>query len=566
MTFFTAVWSRGNGFYSQYSLFASSIRLLSIAVLCGGFVRPVLAQPTQVQLVHAAEALSSSVLDVYVDGVLKVDDLAFTKASTYITIPVSSKSTVAVRDGQSSATAAPLASFDVSFKARKRQILALCSPATGMVPVDMVLDTLVYTASQDTSRSSVKFVQLGARIPAFDMLLRTGSMLLGGVEYGQVTNYLALPPVDNYLDVKASGTSNIFSTYRLSLQPYKARTLWIFSIGDVARAENLKFYAVDDLGSVFSVEYAPVARVQYINTAPASFDVYKNGTRFVNDAAQGGAMPYKYLPSGIDFRIAVSPSTSMTVSNPAPLDVFSYLFKDLGTYLAISTGQPGNAQFPLDMRFYEHAQEKATEADKVDLVFFHGAYGTGPLSLHLGGPDQAMPSVSYTGFSNYISLSAGVIPLEVLDGQTGALRFSCPLDLSAYQGQAVVLFTMTAPDNLGGIDLLMALSTGATVPVCRLSALTGTASDTYLRCWPNPASDQLSIAFGAGQPRQRVFCRVFDSEGRDVAVYSVALGTDGAGTTSIDLANLGAGFYWAELATEEGRVLARQKFVKQTTR
>lgn len=556
MKFFTSVLIRRSPSFAKKGLI-----FVLLINLFFGFLR---AQTAQVQLIHAAVGWPVPPVDVYVDGILWAEGLSFAKATSFISFPIAPKSSVVLREAKSVASSTPLVSFEVeALQVDKRYVFSVCDEeSSAPVPVHLVIDDAVQWVSSDTGMTDVKFMNVGPKVPAFDVLLRDGGMILGGLGFGQISNYVPLHPVDNYLDVKASGTSNIFSTYRLSLQGYKTRTMRVFVVGDVSTARELKMYAVDDAGLVTPVDYAPVARVQYINAGSAAFDVYKNGTRFSNDALQGGAMPYKYLPADISFRIAISPAASVSALTPPPFHVFEYVFKNIETYLAVSVGNPGDARYPLDLLFYDKAREKATAADKVDLIFLNGSYSIGPLSLRLGGPENTTPPIAYSAFSDYMSLPAENVAVSVYDATTNQLLSTCTLDLGALRGQALVLFTTVDLDNPKSFDLRLAKPSGVTFPVCRVSGLRGLdASEAYLRCWPNPAAERLSVAFEAISTVSKLFCRVFDNGGRMVAVQSVA---GGRGTVDIDLSPLGSGFYWLELCGENGQVLARQKFVKQT--
>jgi hypothetical protein len=536
------------------------VLILSLVFVCN---QAIYAQTSRFQFINASLNARMAKVDVYVNGSLAAKSLDAVDATSVLEIATASKFLVSILPADSPAGTPPSASYEFAAESGKGYTLALCdSKPPDTNPFTFILDSEARKSASDASRTDVRVFHTAPLVPAFDVLLRTGPMVLGNLDFGQINPYITFDADDNYLDIKAAGTTDIFATYRLPLKSYKGKVVGVFVLGKKDKPTDLKFYTADEAGDVYLIDYAPIARVQYFNAAVEALDIYKNGTRFSNDANRGGAMPYKYLPASVPIRIAMSPASSISASNPAPYHVVEKNFENLTTCLAVSTGEPGNTAYPLTMMFLDKAREKATSPDSVDVLFFNGAYGVSPLSLRIGTVQNTIPSISYGIFSDYVSLPASATVITLYDAAGNTILASCPIDLTSLKGQSVVLFTSMRPNNPGMFNLYLAQPSGTTQAVCLASSLSDINGAAALRCWPNPASDHLSLTFESKSEDRDLVCRIFDEYGRLMITVPVASGVSGKGMTDIDLSHLSNGFYWVELSGEGGAVLTRTKFIR----
>lgn len=548
---------------SSPATFRNPITLISGAMffMCSMVIPALHAQTMSLQVIHAAEGESLEVLDVYVNKERVINDLARNTASPFLTgIPVQVGFPVEITLAPSTSTSASEGFFtsfaSVQYEGRNT-IAIIGNPESASRPLDILTYQGAQILATDASKTAVSFLHAATKASPLDAVLREGgTMVFGALGYGAYTPYLNLAPEDLYLDVKVSGTSNILSTYRLSLGPYKGQAFQVYISGDMLNASSLKMYAVYSDGLVIPVDFAPVARVQYFNALADTVDVYKNGTKFSNDAAPGGAMPYKYVPAAIPMNIAVSPYTSFNGNNAYAK--FPFTFENMKTYAAVSAGIRDDAQHPLQMFFYDGAREKATDTSSVDLLFFQGDPFWSKVDVRISQFNDLFAGVSYGDFKGYQRLVAvGTLTLRVYEfGTMHLLAEFAPMDLAAYKGQTLTLFVKSGAQS-GDAELWAARADGSSVQMqSTVSSAEVPGVAEVIRLYPNPVHGvELQVQM-EGVLHERVEYRVVDAYGRMLLSGGIAV-MERNGQCAVDVSQLPAGLYFLEIMTPESRSAVR---------
>ncbi len=201
--------------------------------------------------------------------------------------------------------------------------------------------------------------------------------------------------------------------------------------------------------------FAQTAKVQVIHNcadpAAAKVDIYLNGQAVVplNDFAFRTASVFVDLPAGMPITIGVAPGSSMSYADT--LKTFKLTLESGKRYIAIAGGVINPANFapnydpnaqPLSFNLYPmEGQAAAKDADKVELLVFHGATDAPAVDVIVNRTSAPEPlkGLSFGENTGYIPLVPGKYVLGIaLSGSTEAL-VEYEANISQYKGVAAVV-------------------------------------------------------------------------------------------------------------------------------
>ncbi len=409
------------------------------------------AQNSRIQFVNLSTALISA--DVYVDGIKLNDNLPLYAGTSFHFLSPNINSSVVVAPENSNSAAEGLCSLNLGLKPDSTYIMVIYDnlASTPVSPALLLLRD-VKTIANNPLLSDVVFTHVTPLVSSINVVLRTGGMIVGDLSFGNTAPSVSLPLEDNFIDVKLFGSLDILSTYRVSLQGAAGKVSRIFVTGTAETANTLKLFILDEDGFLFSVDRAPVARVQYINVLADTVDVFKNGSLFANNAKYGDATPYKHIPGELNMNIAVSAWQSLNANNP--YSVFPFVFDNAATYTAVSAGSITNVTYPLQLYFHNQSKEDAPDSNSVSVLFFQGDYTDNTMRVEDESGNVLFDTVSYGNFSGYQTLTASSHSFKVYNTVTNALLYqTSPINFADVKGKSVTLIAADNKEEEGQTDL-----------------------------------------------------------------------------------------------------------------
>jgi|GEM_PF-1638145 len=493
------------------------------------------------QLIHAATGSGTEMVDVYVDGALWQNDIPYKSGSPFLYVPASMESTLVLAPSTSLSAADGFFSGTFTFVANSKNILVVAGDRLeAATPLQWMLRTDARSTSSDPQQSEFQLVHAAQDAPALDVVVRGGGMLVGNLAYGQETSYLSLEPTEIFLDVKSAGTTTIISTYRLSLQAETGQAFTVVAVGSTATASSLQMFIMYADGFSIPVDFAPVGRVQYINALRETVDVYKNGTRFADNAPPGAAMPFKYMPANMPMSIAIAPAASTNALTP--YNVTPFTFGNMGTYTAVSAGKLDDAAFPIKMFLHTGSREVAAAADQVDFLFFQGDHRAAAFEVRNADGSVLFENVVYGTFSDYQSTAANLLGITLTDPVTGNAVASFPIiDLIPYKNQSLTLVAMPGINADDAPELWLAQAGGTSTQLSQSVSTVSPARLPVLELFPNPASSVLHVRAMASIPAEPGNYTIVDQLGRTILTgYTIP---NGSALCSVDVSPLRPGAY-----------------------
>jgi hypothetical protein len=182
-----------------------------------------------VQVIHNAADPGAASVDVYVDDALAIPGFAFRTATEFLPLPAGDEFEIGIAPPGSGSVGDAIATFPFTLQAGE----------TYTVIANGVLDPTAFAANPDgretafglwakpMSRMSADdpasvefFVTHGATdAPAVDVAAtvfgKTSALIVENAAYGDITEYIPVPPASYILDVKVAGTETIAASFLL---------------------------------------------------------------------------------------------------------------------------------------------------------------------------------------------------------------------------------------------------------------------------------------------------------------------------------------------------------------
>ncbi len=424
------------------------------------------AQTALIQIVHNAP---QPTIDMYIDSVLRYDNLAFRTATPYFSVPagqpvvfsVGGDATLSVRDA--------FLHFNLTFEANKVYTVF----ADGVVFANPPFEMLSAPAGQLSGnprqvRLSLHHGAPGA--PSVDVSVFEGSSLYTGVSYGGFTNYTTLDTGIYYILVKEAGTPKDVAApaYYADLRAYGGQALRIFTSGYLNGDPGFRLLAALPDGTVVTLPATttpPVnARVQIIHNSPSGpVDIYANGTLLANDLDFRKATPFLDVYKG-SYTLAVAPSNSTSPAQAFATFPFEAVAGNTNVIMAV--GERGSGANPFQLLLQKQAKEGADFPFGVDIAFWHGTPDAPALDVDLVFlSDNAVKNLSYGQFSAYLPLGPEKYDLALRQTDSTRVLASYRLDMTMWSGRAVQVFASGRLSGTPGFGLFAALPDGTVVPL-----------------------------------------------------------------------------------------------------
>jgi hypothetical protein len=468
---------------------AISSGFLFFYIICFAFTTNLLAQSASVQVVNLSTALSS--LDVYARGEKVVNGLGPNKATMAEQWNVLGVISVAVARGGSSSAAQQMVAQSVMLQPSSINLIVLQDDPDAVNAVKITVFKDLRAQPKDAKTSAVDFMQASDRLPKMHIVIRDGAMVVNNLGVDQVARVDAMPFADNFLDIKNAATNDLIGTYRLSLQATEGSVNRIVMTGNPSTPESLKMFSIFKDGFVLPLDVAPVSRVQYVNGMNATVDIFKNGTRFADNAARGSALAYKYIPSGVPINIAVSSDLNTSTNGPLPAyGMNTYTFVNMTTYSAVSAGELNSTTYPPTMFLKDGLRERALDTNRVELMVFNGLSQRSGINITID-TDNRLPVLPYGGFSNYISLSAASHQFRIVTDEGTVLIAPFERDMRRLKGKAVFLYCIW--NAMRRAELWMAEADGTSVNLSGLVSTKDFGNPYNIVCYPTLATHNLNV-------------------------------------------------------------------------
>ncbi len=506
------------------------------------------AQTAQVQLIHNCADLAASTVDVYLNGELSQDDMAFRTATAFLNVPTGSNLEVGIAPSNSTGSGDVIASFELSLSEGEQYVAVvngIISPA-GYQPAPE-LSLAVFSPARENALSpgstDMLVVHGSTDAPAFgleEVALPFGS-LFGSLPYGEFVDYLSLPTANLSLELTFEGAGTYAYTAPLGPLGLLDRAVVVVASGfmDPLMNQNGPDFGLwlaepggGELIELIGQEVRPT-RVQWINNsadgALSTIDIYLDGSLLIDNLPFRTATAFMDVDPDNANVVGIAPGNSTNV-----FDAFEEFDLDAvpeRSHIAVINGIASATGYepaiPLSLDVRPSASEIAPDMETVKLIFHHGSTDAAdPIDVNddAGGLGTLADDLAYGGFSGYADIPVEDIVLEVVDGGGEPIgSYDASVATEHWEGLAVTVLASGFEDpssNSGGprFGLWAAFPEGGPLqelPVHINVGLSNAGTTENILAWPNPASNELFVAVG-NEMKDHLSSTITDLSGRKV--------------------------------------------------
>jgi hypothetical protein len=420
------------------------------------------AQTAKVQVIHNCADTLAAQVDIYINGILQLDNLGFRKATPFIDLAAGVNISIGVALSNSATVNDTLVSFDFNLVDGEKYIIV----ASGLI------DTAGYSTLQPFSLEVFNPAQINAAnsantdvlvyhgstdAPMVDVV-ENGTSVVNNISYGEFSaNYLQLPTANYILSVTDTSGVNTVASFTAPLA-----TLNLQDTGLVVLASGFLDPSNNNNGAAFGLWAAlpvggdlielplyiiPTAQVQVIHncadTTAAMVDVYINGNLEIDNFEFRKATPFINLPAGVNISVGVALSNSTSINDT--LVSFDFNLVDGQKYIMVASGLVDTAGYstsqPFSLEVFNPAQINAVNSANTDVLVYHGSTDAPMVDVVENGT-SVVNNISYGEFSNnYLQLPTANYILSVSDtsGANTVASYTAPLAALNLQDTGLVV-------------------------------------------------------------------------------------------------------------------------------
>ncbi len=350
-------------------------------------------ETAMVRVLHGAG--DAPAVDIYADGGLIGEGLAFSEITDYLEVPGGTYQIQVVPNGATLEEGPVVIDAELTFDAGSMTTVA----ATGSLAEGIIPQVLADAPAASPDGTQVRVAHLSADAPAVDIAPDGAEALITDLAYAADTGYLDLPAGAYDLEIRAAGTDTVaFDIPEVSLDDATSYT--VFAVGGLNDGTFTVVPAVDQaLAGV---------RVGHFSADAPNVDVYANGGAILEDVPFGVLSDYLYVPGGT-YRVQVVPAGSSLEEGPVVIDA-ELTFKD-GTMTTVAATNTLANITPVVIK-----DRPAPVADEAQIRVVHFSADAPKVDIAPDGSGKKgaiFKNLKYGKAKKYATVPAGEYDLEI---------------------------------------------------------------------------------------------------------------------------------------------------------
>lgn len=544
------------------------------------------------QIIHNCADAAAATVDIWLNDTLYADNLSFREATAWVDVPAGVTFDITICGPNSTDTTAEVVRFSypggVPANSKNTIIASGIVVAANYNPApafSLEIFSQGREVANNPSNTDVLVYHGATDAPTVDVVAPLTATLVDDISYSEYSSgYLELPTADYNLQIRTAPGVDIVAEYAAPLQTLGlgGQSITVLASGFLDSTINNNgpgfglWVALPSGGSLVPLPSVAVSttRAQVIHNcadAAAQFvDVWVNNDKVLDSFAFRTASGFVDLPAGTPFDVTIcGPNSTDTTSEVAR---FTYTLTAGTKYILVASGIVNSANYNpapnFSIEVFAGAREEATNAANTDVLVFHGSTDAPTVDVEEAFTGATLVNdASYADFSStgYISLPTSNYNISVTDatGNTVVASYFAPLQVLNLQGQAITVlasgFLNPSSNNNGpGFGLWVALASGdSLIPLPLTTGITETDAVSNMVMFPNPAQNNVQIAYSLEAPVQQGMITLTDMSGRTVQQIDLGSLATGNYLQDVQLAGLEKGVYIVELLMD-GKV-SRQR-------
>lgn len=419
--------------------------------------------PATGQIIHNSADAAADTVDIYVNGNQFYEDLAFREATPFVPLPAGVQLEVGIAPNDMTVNDT-VAAFNVSFSSNENYVIV----ADGIVSqsgynpnkdFDLKVKNMARLDANSSGNTDVLIHHGATDAPAVEIreTKETQSSLVGGVSYGNFSNYKELPTNDYALEVLPAGGGSPVARFKapLSTLGLQDSAITVVASGFLDPSQNsggpeFGLYAAQPTGGpLVELPKGPItAEAQIIHNsaddAADTVDVYLDGQLAIEDLAFREATAFTELPAAKPIQIGIAPN-DQTVDDTVAAFNFNLTENEKYTVVAdgIVSGMGYNPNQDFTLNVNPMARTEANTGGNTDVLIHHGSTDAPAVEIRETKETQSQltGNLAYGDFAGYLELGTNDYVLEVLPASGGdpVARFKAPLSTLGLQDSAITV-------------------------------------------------------------------------------------------------------------------------------
>ncbi|MBC8882550.1 DUF4397 domain-containing protein [Flavobacterium piscinae] len=487
---------------------------LWVALASGGDLipLPLVETPTaRLQAIHNSPDLAVTLVDVYVNDELLLNDFAFRTATPFIDVPAGVELSIDVAPSTSTSSAESIYNLTATLAEGETYILVangIVSPTGYSVGPNFAINVFAQgrEVASNPANTDVLVNHGSPDAPTVDVVETSvpAGTIVDNISFPDFGGYLELPNLDFTLDVRDETGTVTVASYQAPLQTLglDGAAITVVASGFLDPSQNSNgpafglWVALASGGDLIPLPLVetPTARLQAIHNSPdlaaALVDVYVNDELLLNDFAFRTATPFIDVPAGVELSIDVAPSTS--TSSAESIYNLTATLAEGETYILVANGIVSPTGYSVGPNFainvFAQGREVASNPANTDVLVNHGS----PDAPTVDVVETSVPAgtivdnISFPDFGGYLELPNLDFTLDVRDetGTVTVASYQAPLQTLGLDGAAITVVAsgfLDPSQNSNGpaFGLWVALASGGDLiplplvetPTARLQAI-----------------------------------------------------------------------------------------------
>jgi hypothetical protein len=501
---------------------------------------PVFNPLARVQFINNSADAAASVVDVWLDQTLLIDNFNFRTASAFLDIPAEREITIAFASADSQNPDTPLWSHTYTLTTDQTYVMVAegilsSSGYNPPIPFDITVYDQAVESAGNPVKNDILFEHGSTDTPVFDIYeIKAGlGLLVDNLAYGQFSGYKELETQDYILELRDESGTNKIAAFKLPLNEWgvtgNASTVvasGFLQPGNNSNGPALGLWMASAAGgSLYELPvYDPKARVQFIhNSADESasvMDVWLDNDLILDNFAFRTASTFINVPAGQEFTLAIKGPDSQNPDNP--LWSHTYTLTEDEKYIFVADGIISSSGYdpatPFSIEVYPNAREEANNNGMTDMLMHHGSTDTPTIDIvEVGiGLGLMIDNLQYSQYAGYFGMATVNYIFQVRDetGMTKIGAFQAPFATMGLQGDALTVLAsgFMEPDNNSGgpeFGLYLAKATGGELiklpvyaPVAKVQVINNSADTaaSVVDVWMNTTMIADNLNFRAATP------------------------------------------------------------------
>ena len=266
------------------------------------------AQTARVQIVHNSPYAEAALVDIYVNDVLTLDDVAFRDATPFLDLPAETPLTIDITGADAADNSAPVFTLADATLPTDATLLIIAAgdplARAGNPAFDLFIGEAREAAAAGGNVEAIVF-HGSPDAPTVDVVERTAGTLVDDISFGEYSPYLSVPPAAYEFDIQTADNSATAASFGADLSAAADAAVAVLASGFLAPATGddpgfglLAVFADGTTALLPAIDppASPTARVQIVHNSPyaeaALVDIYVNGELTLDDVAFRDATPF----------------------------------------------------------------------------------------------------------------------------------------------------------------------------------------------------------------------------------------------------------------------------------